>query len=287
LAKILKATEITTYRKTGLLFPMQLLTAQEAAEYLAQLENYEAKTGSPVKGKWRYKSSLVFPWVDRLMRKPEILDVVEDLLGPNLMVWTTHLYPKEPSDGRFISWHQDSAHWGLDSSKILTVWVALTEVNEANGCMRMMPGSHKGGVAPHRDTWDPDNILTRGQTIELEIDEKKAVWVPLQPGQASLHHVDMWHASKPNETNSRRVGVALRYITPEARQERVETDFATLVRGKDDFGHFQPEAAPRTTMAPEAIAEHRRIVDIQGQIYLKGTVREGVGGLAETNLERS
>ena len=287
MAKFLQANEIKTFRETGLLFPKQLLTTLEAAEYLAQLETYEAETGSPVNGKWRYKSSLVFPWVDRLMRKPKILDLVEDLLGPNLMVWTTHLYPKEPSDGRFISWHQDSAHWGLDSSKILTVWVALTEVNEANGCMRMMPGSHKGGVAPHRDTWDPDNILTRGQTIELEIDEKKAVWVPLQPGQASLHHVDMWHASKPNETANRRVGVALRYITPEARQERVETDFATLVRGNDDFGHFQPEAAPRTTMAPEAIAAHRRIAEIQGQIYLKGTEREGVSGLAETNLERS
>ena len=96
----------------------------------------------------------------------------------------------------------------------------------------------------------------------------------------------MWHASKPNETTGRRVGVALRYITPEARQERVEIDFATLVRGNDDFGHFQPEAAPRTTMAPEAIAEHRRIAEIQGQIYLKGTEREGVNGLAETNSER-
>ena len=287
MAKILQANEIKTFQETGLLFPKQLLTTQEAAEYLADLETYEAETGSPVNGKWRYKSSLVFPWVNRLMRKPEILDVVEDLLGPNLMVWTTHLYPKEPSDGRFISWHQDSAHWGLDSSKILTVWVALTEVNEANGCMRVMLGSHMGGIAPHRDTWDPHNILTRGQTIDLEIDETKAVWVPLQPGQASLHHVDMWHASKPNETTSRRVGVALRYITPEARQERVKTDFATLVRGKDHFGHFQPEAAPRTTMASEAIAEHQRIAEIQGQIYLKGTEREGVGGLAETNLERS
>ena len=287
MAKTLKAIEIETYQENGLLFPKRLLTTQEADKYFAELEAYEAETGGPVNGKWRYKSSLVFPWVDRLMRKPEILNVVEDILGPNLMVWTTHLYPKEPGDGRFISWHQDSAHWGLDSSKILTVWIALTEVNEANGCMRMLPKSHKGGVAPHRDTWDPDNILTRGQTIDVEIDETRAVWVPLQPGEASLHHVDMWHASNPNETDRRRVGVALRYITPEARQERVETDFATLVRGQDDFGHFQPEAAPRATMDPKAISEHRRIAEIQGQIYLKGTEREGVGGLAETNLAPS
>ena len=280
---VLSEREIKTFRDTGLLCPKRLLTEEEAATNLAELETYEGETGEPVNGSWRYKSHLVFPWIDRLMRTPGILDVVEDLLGPNIMVWTTHIYPKEPGDGRFISWHQDSAHWGLDSNKILTVWIALTEANEANGCMRMLPGSHQGGIAPHRDTWDPNNILTRGQTIDAEIDESRAVWTTLRPGEASLHHVDMWHASKPNETTDRRVGLALRYITPEARQERVETDFATLVRGEDRFGHFQSEAMPQATMHPDAVAEHQRIAGIQGQIYLKGTDREGVGGLVETN----
>ena len=152
------------------------------------------------------------------------------------MIWSSHLYPKEPGDGRFISWHQDSTN---DSSKILTVWIALTEASEENGCMRMLRKSHKEGIAPHRDTWDPNNILTRGQTIDAEIDENQAVWTTLQPGEASFHHVDMWHASKPNETSIRRVGLALRYITPEARQERVDTDFAILLRGDDRYGHFQ------------------------------------------------
>ena len=284
--KVLTATEVETYRETGLLFPKRVLSASEAASYLHALETYEAETGGPVHGSWRYKSHLVFPWIVELMRRPTILDLVEDLLGPDIMVWSTHLYPKEPGDGRFISWHQDSAHWGLDSSQILTVWIALTEASEANGCMRMMAGSHKNGIAPHRDTWDPDNILTRGQTIDAEIDESKAVWTALQPGEASLHHVDMWHASKPNDTDGRRVGVALRYITPAARQERVDTDFATLVRGEDRYGHFQPEALPQAVMHPDAVAEHTRIAEIQGQIYLKGTDRAGAEGLVETNVAR-
>ena len=287
MANVLTAKEIETYHDTGLLFPKQLLSSEEAAKCLAELESYETETGGPVHGKWRYKSSLVFPWFDRLMRQPKILDIVEDLLGPDLMVWSTHLYPKEPGDGRFISWHQDSAHWGLDSSKILTVWIALTEASEANGCMRMLSGSHKNGIAVHRDTWDPNNILTRGQTIEAEIEERKAVWVRLKSGEGSLHHVDMWHASKANETEVRRVGLALRYITPEARQERVEIDFATLVRGEDKFGHFRTEAAPQATMDSAAVAEHQRIAEIQGQIYLKGTKREGADGLVETNIERA
>ena len=149
--------------------------------------------------------------------------------------------------------------------------------------MRIMPGSHQGGVARHRDTWDPKNILTRGQTIETKVDESNALWVTLRPGEASLHHVNLWHASKPNDTLTRRVGVALRYITPEARQQRVETDFATLVRGRDKYGHFTAEQAPKSTMHPDAVAMHQHVADIQGQIYLKGTRREGVTGLKETN----
>ena len=282
----LTTEEIKAFKATGLLFPRRMLTAKEAAGYLENLEEYEQSSGGPVKGKWRYKSHLVFPWVDELMRRSNILDAVEGLLGGDIMVWTTHLYPKEPQDGRFISWHQDSAHWGLDSDKILTVWIALTDANEANGCMRMMPGSHKNGIVPHTDTWDPNNILTRGQTIDEEIDESKAAWVTLKAGEASFHHVDMWHASKPNETSSRRVGVALRYITPEARQTRVETDFASLVRGEDRFGHFQAEARPNSTMNQDAIEEHKRIADIQGQINLHGTNREGLTGLIETNEVR-
>ena len=226
---------------------------------------------------------LVFPWVDELMRRSKILDAVEDLLGGDIMVWTTHLYPKESKDGRFISWHQNSAHWGLDSTKIFTVWVALADVNEGNGCMRMKPGIHKSGTVSHTDTWDPQNILTRGQTIDAEIDKNKAISVTPNAGEASFHHVDMWHASNPNETTCRRVGVALRYITPQARQTRVETDFETLVRGKDHFGHFQSEAPPASTMHKDAIEEHQRVADIQGQINLHETNRAGLIGLKETS----
>ena len=199
------------------------------------------------------------------------------------MVWTSHLYPKEPGDGRFISWHQDSAHWGLDSEQIVTLWLALTPVTEENGCMRMLPGTHRKGIVDHEDTWDPDNILTRGQTITSGIDEDLAVSVELAAGQCSLHHVNMFHASHPNTSDARRVGLALRYITPQARQQRVENDFATLVRGEDKFGHFELEPEPHKEMDPDFIALHARISDVQAKIYLDGTNRAGIEGLRETS----
>lgn len=272
------------YREDGLLFPCRLMSEARAAELLAELEDYEAATGGPVNGRFRYKSHLVFPWINDLMRDPVILEHVSDVLGPNLMVWTTHLYPKEPGDGRFISWHQDSAHWGLDSSQILTVWIALTEATAHNGCMRMLPGSHQLGQVEHEDTWDKHNMLTRGQSIKADIDEARAVWVALAPGEASLHHVDMWHASKPNESAGRRVAVALRYITPQARQTRVRQDFATLVAGTDEYGHFEMEPRCERLMDPAMLELHERIADIQASIYLDGTDRANVDGLTETNV---
>ncbi len=278
---VLSADDIKRYHDTGLMFPQRVMTTDDAAIYLAQLERYESKSGGPVNGKWRYKSHLVFPWFDHLMRHPAILDLVRSLLGNDLMVWTTHIYPKEPGDGRFISWHQDSAHWGLDSNQVLSVWVALTDATPENGCMRMLPGSHHNGQVEHQDTRDPNNILTRGQTIFDGIDEDQSVWIELKAGEVSVHHVDMFHASTPNQSNQRRVGVAIRYITPSARQTRIDEDYATLVSGEDRFGHFKEEIAPKTTMSAEATAFHEHVADLQGQIYLSNTDRNSIAGLAD------
>ena len=283
----LSAIETKSYWDEGLLFPKRVISEGEAANYLSELESYEAESGGPVNGKWRYKSHLVFPWINRLMRQNQVLALAKALLGDDLMVWTTHIYPKEAGDGRFISWHQDSAHWGLDSNQVLTIWVALTKVNAENGCMRMLPGSHKNGMVHHHDTWDENNILTRGQTITQKIIEKNTVQVELKAGEASLHHVDMFHASNPNISASRRVGVAIRYITPAARQTRIDEDYATLVCGEDRFRHFKKEIVPETTMSSEAVAFHTRVAELQGKIYLSNTDRAGIKGLTETNVHPS
>ena len=279
----LTAHEVDSFRTDGLLFPKRILSMDEAAAALAELERYERDSGGVVHGKWRYKSHLVFPWISSIMRLPQVLDLVEPILGADLMVWTSHLYPKEPGDGRFISWHQDSAHWGLDSDQIVTLWIALTPVNKENGCMRMLRGTHRSGIVAHEDTWDPDNILTRGQTITNGIDENLAISVELAAGECSLHHVNMFHASHPNASNARRVGLALRYITPQARQTRVDHDFATLVRGEDRYGNFELEPEPGAEMDPDFIALHEHISDVQAKIYLDGTERASIEGLRETN----
>ena len=145
--------EVQAYRKDELLFPKKVLTPRQASEYLKVLEDYEKNSGGPVRDEYRYKCHLVFPWVNELMRNETILDMVEDLIGPNIIVWTSHLYPKEPRDQKFISWHRDSSHWGLETNNILTVWIALTSATRQNGCMQMLPGSQTTGTVEHHDTW--------------------------------------------------------------------------------------------------------------------------------------
>ncbi len=279
--KSLTTDEISRFRQDGLLFPKRVLSADAAAGYLAELEAYEASIGGSVNGKHRYKCHLLFPWINDLMRQPQILDMVKNVLGPDLMIWTTHLYPKEPGDGRFISWHQNSAHWGLATDDIVTVWIALTPATTANGCIRMLPGSHVFGTVSHHDSADPKNILTRGQTLDRQIDESQTVSLELQPGEASLHHLYMMHASHANQSDGRRVAVALRYITPKAKQTRVTIDYATLVRGQDQFGNFEPEPRPAKLFEPEFEKPHEHIAGVQGQVYMHGTNKGGVQGLSD------
>ena len=273
----LSNSEIQQFRQRGLLFPKRVLTPGEAARLLQQLELYESQTGGVIAGKWRYKSHLVFPWINQLMGEERILQLVRCLLGNDLMVWTTHIYPKEAGDGRFISWHQDSAHWGLDSNQIVTVWVALTEVTRENGCMRMLAGSHHKGAVQHKDTWDPDNILTRGQTIKAHVDPDTSIAVELKPGEASFHHVKLWHGSDPNQSNDRRVSIAIRYIPTHSRQLYVEKDFATLVRGEDTFGNFEHEPSPEIDMAPEFLQLHDETTAAQQRILYHDTDRTEYG----------
>src|SRR4029078_3214399 len=197
---------------------VDVLSPGEVVGNRRQLEAYEAKSGGPIKGEMRHKSHLLFPWINELMRHPRVLDAVEDVLGPNLLVWSTSFFIKEASDPGFVSWHQDATYWGLSSPDVMRVWGAFTPANLLNGCMKFMPGSHRQQLE-HKDTFDKDNLLSRGRNIGVKVDEARGVAVPLEPGQASLHHVLLAHGSAPNKSGDRRIGFAIRYIPPHVKQE--------------------------------------------------------------------
>jgi ectoine hydroxylase-related dioxygenase (phytanoyl-CoA dioxygenase family) len=146
----------------------------------------------------------------------------------------------------------------------------MSPANKVSGCMKFIAGTHKQQVQ-HEDTFDQNNLLTRGQEIAVEVDEAKAVHVELKPGQASLHHVLLFHGSEPNRSDDRRIGLAIRYIPTHLKQAVGTRDWATLVRGKDTYGHFQPEYVPKRDLEPEALAFHKEVSEEQVRVLYRGT----------------
>jgi len=188
---------------------------------------------------------LSLPWVCELAMTDTVLDAVERVLGPDVLIWNTHWFPKFPGDRSYVSWHQDATYWGLQPPLVTTAWIALSPSTEENGCLQVLPGSHAGELLPQRETYAPDNMLSRGQEIAVEIDESKAVSLELNPGEFSLHHIGIAHGSGPNTSAAPRIGLAVRYIAAEVVQAGPFRDFAVLARGTDQYGHFERVDPPQ------------------------------------------
>src|SRR5215470_18195717 len=203
MGRALSAAAIEQYRRDGYYAPVRVLSREEAARCRSQLQSVERGLGGPLRGTYRIKPHLLFTWLADLVRRPAILDAVEDVLGPNLLVWSTSFFIKPPRDAAFVSWHQDATYWGLSEPDVITAWVAFTEATVENGAMRMVPGSH-GEQLGHRDTFAANNLLSRGQEIEVEVDDPRGVDIVLRSGEMSLHHVRMVHGSPANRTDVRR-----------------------------------------------------------------------------------
>lgn len=268
--KRLSAEAVAQYHKDGYYSPVRAMPAAEAAELRRKLETHEKLAGGPLKGSLRHKCHLLFPWLWDLVRHPGILDPVEDLLGPNLLCWSTSFFIKEAHDPAFVSWHQDSTYWGLSSSDVVTAWVALSPSTLESGAMRVVPATHTTQIA-HRDTFKDSNLLTRGQEVMVQVDDAKGVDLVLQPGEMSLHHVLLIHGSEPNRADDRRIGFAIRYIPTSVRQIGGPKDSATLVRGVDDYRYFEHETAPESDLSPAALAQHNAITERQAKILYAGT----------------
>jgi non-haem Fe2+, alpha-ketoglutarate-dependent halogenase len=268
--KVLTPEEVGAYRRRGFHSPVRVLDTEEALAYRRSLERHELLAGCPLQGKWRVKTHLLFTWAERLVRHPKVLDAVEDVIGPDILCWTTNFFIKEPGGPGFVSWHQDAAYWGLEPEEVVTAWVALTHSNLDNGCMKVMPGTHLDSHMPHVDTFHQDNLLTRGQEIAVEVDASKAVDIILAPGEISLHDIKLVHGSEPNRSQDRRIGLAIRYLPTHVRQTKGR-DSAMLVRGVDCHGHFDLEPGPRSDLDPQALAAHANAVDRKFAVLFQGT----------------
>lgn len=255
--KSLPPAAVKQFNERGYFSPVAVLSPDEVERNRRALAAFEAREGGKLKGAVRNKSHLFLKWLHDLACHPKILDAVEDLIGPNILLYHAQWFIKEPHTPNFVSLHQDSAYWALDKPQGLSAWIAFEDCDGENGCMRVIPGTHEIAL-PHEDRQASDNMLWRGQTVAAAVDESKAVEMPLRAGEMSLHHARIVHGSGPNRSSRRRVGYSLRYI-PTHVARTGPRDSAMLVRGVDTHHHFDLEPAPQADYEPAALALHAEI----------------------------
>ncbi|MDD9877218.1 MAG: phytanoyl-CoA dioxygenase family protein [Magnetovibrio sp.] len=254
----LSDAEVKQFRDEGYVCPVPVMDAAEARTLRAELEAFEATQGGKLEPAQRNKSHLLFKWLDDLIRDARVLDPVEQLIGPDILCWNTLFWIKEAGSESFVSWHQDTRYWGLSSNQVVTCWLALSPASRESGCMRVMPGTHVGDVMEHEDRYDENNMLTRGQEITHGLDEAKAVYMPLQTGQMSIHNYRLAHTSGPNTSGDRRIGVSMHFMPPDTGQIVGDWDSAALVRGTDPYGNFEHAPQIARDFDEAAVAFHVR-----------------------------
>lgn len=271
MTRLLTEDQIATYHRDGFLSPVDIYSEDEAAELRAALEDAERRWPGVMSGAGRNGAHMILKCLDEITHDARILDAVEDLIGPDIMVCGSVLFIKEPNDPGFVSWHQDAKYMGFEPFDGVTAWLALSESNPTSGCMRMLPGTHDE-IRTHEDTYGEQNILTRGQAIE-GVDETAAVDLVLRPGQLSFHHPNVIHGSRPNRGGDRRIGFVIQsYIQPHCRQTLGPT-YAQLARGEDAYGHFERAPRPSGDMVESDVARWTHAGELWSDILYHGAER--------------
>jgi len=272
----LTQSQISRYWQDGFLFPLPALPDKKAAAYRAELQAIEADwldngLPLPLNTYKRVNAHVVMPMAYRLATEPAVLDVIEGILGPDIMVYAAEFFIKEPRTRQIVSMHQDLTYWGLGAiDGLVTAWIALSPATPASGCMDFVRASHKNPILPHDDTFDENNLLSRGQEVRVDVAEKDKVAIELHPGQMSLHHGLTIHGSGPNASDDRRIAAVVRYCRPDIKQQLSDTDYAALARGTDTHGNFIHVPPPAANFTPESLALYDQIRAQQSQVMMKG-----------------
>jgi len=267
----LKSGQMQAYQRNGYVFPVDVYSEAEARSIRRQLEEVEAtiKDEAELLRAMHRRPSWLLPFIDAVVRDPRVVGPVTSILGTDVLAYNAAFFIKEPNSDNFVSWHQDLHYWGFNKAEEVTAWVALSPSTAESGCMRFVPGSHEKDVE-HVDTFSDQNMLTRGQELAVAVKEEDAVDVILKAGQMSLHHGHMFHSSGANRSDDRRIGLAIRYITPDMCQVGGERLGASVVSGEDRVGHYEDVPPPCGIFNPQDLDRYRRLISLDHKVKFRG-----------------
>ena len=255
--RVLTEAQLRGYRRDGFVAPLDAIAPERAATHLAMIEAYEAETGEDVSVRIRVRAVLAFKWLLDLARTPQVAGALQDTIGPNVILFLSGVWSKTPAAGKFVSWHQDGAYNPFDRNVGATAWIAFTDSTPERGCIRVIPGSHLLDGLAHEETYHPDNLLSRGQTV-VGADEAAAVDMVLRPGQFSIHHEQVVHGSAPNVSKARRLGISLACVPTEA-VPLSGLKSGVLIAGENVPGHWELNREPAFDLDPVGMAELDRV----------------------------
>jgi len=253
----LSREQLDEYDISGVVFPIRVLSVEEASRCRGALESVADSCGGVPK---RFDSlHLFFGWAHQLATHDALLNAVEAVLGPDILIDGTLVFYKPSRDSSYVSWHQDSVYSGWHLTPSTSAWIALTASHQANGCMRVVPGSHKQGLLSHANVRDESNLLIRGERVDMAVDESAALDVVLQPGEMSLHHSTIVHGSNANASDEPRIGFIVRFVTNRAPNPGRPV---LRVRGVADCSHLALAEPPRAIDEHEALSAWRAFTGI-------------------------
>ena len=266
--------QINQYKEDGYIAPIDVLTKDEAEEVKKEIEYIEKKWPNEIEGLGRNYVHLISPVLDKVSHNSKILDAVESIIGKDILVCGTTLFIKNPDKKGFVSFHQDAKYIGLEPHNWVTGWLAVTDANEENGCMRMLKGSHKKDLKFHDQKFDENNLLTRGQTIE-NVPINETTPVILKAGQLSLHHPTIIHGSGLNKSKERRIGFAIQSYIGTNVDQVLGKIYVQQARGNDTFNFHEHVKRPTELMNENDIITRKKANEELSKIFYSGSKQIG------------
>ncbi len=271
--KALTEEQFASWKRDGFLSPFPLLDQDELRACNEGVARFEAWLGGPINGdvsyKWRSMPYLILPWATRLAQHPRVLDHVEDLIGPDILIVTSTFFIKEPNSPTIAAWHQDSTYYGLEPKEEVCVWIALSEASEAAGCMDALSFRGEPRQLRHASRIVENSVNRGAQVIVEPFDDADPVPMPLPAGSFSMHHGLCPHRSGPNSSGNRRIGLGLNFSPTYVRPSGTVRHAAMLVRGEDRYGYFDLVEPPASELDTEAIATHERAMALYRDAYIE------------------
>ena len=251
--KMLTRKQIDYYNERGYIFPIDMFSDEEVVtnrNYFDSLLKMASDAGLDsysVNG-WQTHCQGIY---DLVMNEP-ILDYVEDIIGPNVVCTMTHYFSKAPGDIMSVYWHQDASFWGLTPSKVVTVWIAVDDVDVENGAMKFFPGTHTLGRIPFEWVTDKESGVLN-QHVHNPERYGDPVSIELKAGQISLHTDMLLHGSQPNPSKRRRCGLTVRFFPPDVRGQEKDSAPGIIARGHDPDGYWQHIPRPEGNNIPPEV----------------------------------